>query len=97
MAKQDILEFLFDRKMDEDNFHFNKKGELRNYRKNISNTSEILYNCIDSKVQPNVRNELKKLIDKNVTAIADCNYKEFQLFYKDGVIDGIQLVLSAIF
>ena len=92
MAKQDILEFLFDRKMDEDNFHFNK-----NYRKNISNTSEILYNCIDSKVQPNVRNELKKLIDKNVTAIADCNYKEFQLFYKDGVIDGIQLVLSAIF
>ncbi len=92
----DIFDLLFEKKEEEDKFEM-KDEKLLKYRKKVSESSEKLYRYINDKVHPRCREELKKLMENRNNAISDSYYREFQIYYKYGIIDGINIMLSVFF
>lgn len=90
-----VFDLLFEKKEEEDKFVMQDEKLLR-YRRKVSESSEKLYKCIDDKVHPRCREELKKLIENRNNDISDSYYRQFQLYYKHGIIDGINIILNVL-
>lgn len=90
MAEKDIIDMLFEKKEEEDAFEMRDKL-LKEHRNNIYKASNELYGFIDAKISNENREELKKLISNRNDALSDAFYREGQLFYRNGIIDGLYL------
>lgn len=92
----DIFYLLFEKKEEEDKFLM-KDEKLLKYRKKVSECSEKLYDYINRRVHPGCREELRRIIENRNNAMSDSYYREYQIYYKYGIIDGMNIILSTIF
>lgn len=88
--KKDILDLLFEKKEEEIGFKM-KDNLLTQSRKKIYTTSYKLEEFIKNNVPEEIKTELQKLIANRNEALYDSYYREGQLFYRNGIIDGLYL------
>lgn len=95
MDYKDIINFLFNKKEDEELFDLEDSE-----REKFKNSSEMAYDelikFIDSRVHPKSRNKLKHLLLKYDEV--ECGYlrKENELLYRNGVADGVKFIITAL-
>ena len=68
-----------------------KDNLLTQSRRKIYTTSYRLEEFIKSNVPEEIRTELQRLISNRNKALYDSYYREGQLFYRNGIIDGLYL------
>lgn len=68
--------------------------ELEKYIRKRKQDSEQLYNFINQKVHPKIRNKLLQLIEKYNNYYSDQNCCENKLYYKAGFSDGAKMLLT---
>lgn len=88
--KKDIVDLLFEKKEEELAFKMND-NLLAQSRKKIYTASYKLDEFIKANVSAEIRQELQKLISNRNEALYDSYYREGQLFYRNGIIDGLYL------
>lgn len=88
--KKDIIDLLFEKKEEEDSFHIQDE-QLKQSRNRIYKTSYKLDDFIKTYIPFNLRTELQTLISDRNAALYDSYYREGQLFYRNGIIDGLYL------
>ena len=88
--KKDIVDLLFEKKEEDMAFNMND-NLLAQSRKKIYTTSYKLNEFIKANIPDNIRKELQKLISNRNEALYDSYYREGQLFYRNGIIDGLYL------
>lgn len=93
--EEDVLEMIFEKRGDDDSFKIQDE-KLKQLKRKVGITNKIMFYFISRKVDSNCRMELKKLIDKRNKCMSDYHYRENQLFYKNGVADGMNIILSII-
>lgn len=92
MENKDIIDLLFEKKEEENNFNMSDSA-LKQYRSRVYETSNKLYEYIDMNFSNEVKENLKNLISDRNNAMSDSYYREFQLFYRNGILDGLYLKL----
>ena len=88
--KKDIIDLLFEKKEEDMAFKMND-NLLAQSRKKIYKASYKLDEFIKANVSDEIRTELQKLISNRNKALYDSYYREGQLFYRNGIIDGLYL------
>lgn len=88
--KKDIVDLLFEKKEEEMAFKMND-NLLAQSRKKFYTASYKLDEFIKANVSAEIRQELQKLISNRNEALYDSYYREGQLFYRNGIIDGLYL------
>lgn len=92
MEYKDIIDFLFNKKEDEELFCLEDE-ELKSLDHKVDIADKELYKFIDSKVHPKLRKKLKHLLLEYSNAMCVYLRQENALFYKNGVSDGIKLIM----
>lgn len=93
MENEDIIDFLFNKQEDEDTFNL-KDNLLNELNTKIENYSDKISLIINKKVHPKNKLILEKLIRKSEIAKDKYHYRENQLYYKNGVVDGVNLMVT---
>lgn len=88
--KKDIIDLLFEKKEEDMAFKM-KDNLLTKSRRKIYTTSYKLNEFIKANVPDDIRTELQNLISNRNEALYDSYYREGQLFYRNGIIDGLYL------
>ncbi len=88
--KKDIIDLLFEKKEEDMAFKM-KDNLLTQFRRKIYTTSYKLNEFIKANVPDDIRTELQNLISNRNEALYDSYYREGQLFYRNGIIDGLYL------
>ena len=88
--KKDIIDLLFEKKEEDMAFRM-KDNLLTQFRRKIYTTSYKLNEFIKANVPDDIRTELQNLISNRNEALYDSYYREGQLFYRNGIIDGLYL------
>lgn len=88
MENKDIIDILFEKKDDDDIFCVDKEKFKQLYRK-IALIEDDIEKILDTQVNPKCRKRLKRLIRKHTIL----TYKSDTFFYKNGVHDGMNLIL----
>lgn len=88
--KKDIIDLLFEKKEEDMAFKMND-NLLSKSRRKIYTTSYKLDEFIKANVPDDIRTELQNLISNRNEALYDSYYREGQLFYRNGIIDGLYL------
>ena len=88
--KKDIVDLLFEKKEEDMAFKM-KDNLLTQSRQKIYKTSYKLDEFIKANVPDDIRTELQNLISNRNEALYDSYYREGQLFYRNGIIDGLYL------
>lgn len=88
--KKDIIDLLFEKKEEDMAFKMNDYL-LAQSRKKIYSASYKLDEFIKANVPDDIRTELQKLISNRNEALYDSYYREGQLFYRNGIVDGLYL------
>lgn len=95
IEKNDIIDFLFDKQEDDDLLALDDE-----IKSNLYESNEILENkimkFIDKRVHPKTKEKLKQLIKQKEKKSLECLHRENQLFYRNGVADGVQFILTAL-
>lgn len=95
MEYKDIIDFLFNKKEDEGLFYLEDTQREKLSKETIAISDEII-DFINKKVHPKCRKKLLNLLSKYDDAETSQVSKEYELFYKNGVSDGIKLILYGI-
>ena len=91
----DIIDALFDKQEDDD--LFNMKDELlEELSDKIEKCTEDIQKFIEKRVHPKSRIKLKKLLKRKEKILFSYLRRENQLFYRNGVSDGINLILLSL-
>lgn len=95
MDYKDIINFLFNKKEDEEFFDL-EDDEREKLKEKSGMAYDEIIKFIDSRVHPKSRNKLKKLLFKYDDA--ECAYlrKENELLYRNGVADGVKFIITAL-
>lgn len=88
----DILDNIFDKKEDDDLFDLDDE-QLKELDKQLSSLSERLDVFIEKRVHPKTQEKLQDLISEHTNLLYTYLHRENQLFYKNGVADGIKLMI----
>lgn len=96
MKNIDLIELLFDKLEDEDIFNL-KDDLLEELNDQIEIDNNQLNIFIDRRVHPKSRFILKNLIEKAEDSLVKYNSRENQLYYKNGIKDGINLMLNLLY
>lgn len=92
MEYKNIIDFLFNKKEDEELFYL-EDAEREKLKDKSSIIFDEIINFIDVQVHPKCREKLKELLHKYDDVETEYLRKECELLYKNGVSDGIQLIL----
>lgn len=95
MENDDIIDLLFEKKGDEDLFVLEDK-ELNKLNNKVEMSNKEMLKFIDARVHPKSRDKLKELITEYSNANYDYLHRENQLFYRNGISDGIELILISL-
>lgn len=93
MENEDIIDFLFNMQEDEDTFNL-KDHLLDELNNKIENYNDKISLIINKKVHPKNKLILEKLIKKSEITKEKYHYRENQLYYKNGIIDGMNLMVT---
>lgn len=91
----DIIDVLYEKKAEDALFSLNDTvlSELDN---KIDKYTNDIAKFINKRVHPKTRFQLKKILARKENTVHDYSIREKKLLYKDGVRDGMQLVLCAL-
>ena len=95
MKYKDIIEFLFNKKEEEGLFYL-EDTEMEKLKKETITISHEIFELINKKVHPKCRKKLLNLLNKYDDAETLQVSKENELFYKNGVADGVKFILTAL-
>lgn len=95
MENQDIINFLFNKKV-EDNIFLIEDNELHRLDNNAIIANKEILEFIDKRVHPKSRKKLKKLLINYDNAKYLSIARENELYYKYGISDGIKFILAAL-
>ena len=90
--EDNIIDILFDAKEDDDLFNLNDKV-LVSLDNQLENTDFDISKFIEKNIHPRNRYKLKKLLNRKEHKIYEYLRRENQLFYKNGISDGIKIIL----
>ena len=92
---EDIIDFLYEKKAEDGTFSLDDSilSELDN---KIDKCTNDITNFINNRVHPKSRIKLRSILNKKENTQYDYAIREKKLLYKDGVRDGMQLVLIAL-
>lgn len=91
--KGDYFDLVFEKMEDSDAFDM-EDVELNRLRKENATISNKLYKFIDQRVHPKSRNELVGIIDKRNSITSDYYARENKLYYKNGYLQGMYVIIS---
>lgn len=95
MEKENIIDFLFDAREDNNSLILDDEL-LEKLDSSIELAGDNLVKFISKKVHPKSRAELQTLITQKENKIYDYLYRENQLVYRKGFIDGIKLMIGVL-
>ena len=95
MENKNIINFLFNKKEDEQLFNLDD-AELETLNNKSDTSSKAINNFIDTKVHPKCRKQLKKLIFQYNTNLGASLHRENELFYENGFSDCLKFILTAL-
>ena len=90
--EEDIIDFLYEKKAEDGTFNL-YDAILSSLDNKIDKCTNDIMNFINKRVHPKTRWQLKKILDRKENTEYDYSLREKKLLYKDGVRDGMQLVL----
>lgn len=93
--KDDVLDNLFDKKEDDDLFNLDDE-ELVRLDKALEEMKDKLDKFIYEEISPDNREKTKKYFKEYSSLLFKYMRKENQLFYKNGIADGIKILLFAL-
>ena len=93
--KDDVLDNLFDKKEDDDLFNLEDK-ELKRLDEQIGKMNDKLDKFISEEIPPQTRDSAKEYLREYSNLLFTYLHRENQLFYKNGIADGIQILLFAL-
>jgi hypothetical protein len=95
MENKNIIDFLFDKK-EEDNLFSLDDIELDTLKNKVEIVENEILKFIDKRVHPKSRKKLRRLLLNYNNAIFISAAKENELYYKYGVSDGAKFITSAL-
>jgi len=95
MDNEEIYNFLFEQKVIEDLFDMNDI-ELTEQKNKAQETQKQLANYIYSTFEPEIIEKLEQLLETRDEYYKECFHLEHRLFYKNGIKDGISIIVAAI-
>ena len=90
---EDFFDLVFEKMEDSDSFDM-QDSELDKYRKENSDVSDKLYKFINKNIHPKYRQKLLKLIEDRNSTTSNYYFRENQLYYKNGFLQGIYVITS---
>lgn len=95
MNNKDIISIIFDKIKEDKYFDFNDV-EKEKLDEIVTRADKKLTNFIQKKVHPRNKKQLHKLILDYNLAMGSYYHKENELFFKNGVAIGIEIILTAL-
>lgn len=95
MEYKDIIDFLFNKKEDEELLNLDDE-ELKNLDNKITICDTEITKFIDSKVDSQCRKQLKRLILEYSNSMCNYFHKENELLYHNGFSDGVEIIIKAL-
>lgn len=95
MPKKDIIDFLFDKQVDDDLFSLSDEV-LESLDTKIEMTDNRINKFINKRVHPKSRSTLYSLLRQKEKSVLENSSRENRLFYRNGISDGISLMLIAL-
>ena len=93
--KDDVLDNLFDKKEDDDLFNLEDR-EIKRLDEELGKINEKLDKFITEEIPPQSRDSAREHLREYSNILFSYLHRENQLFYKNGVADGIQILLIAL-
>lgn len=93
--KDDVLDNLFDKKEDDDLFNLEDR-EIKRLDEELGKINEKLDKFITEEIPPQSRDSAREHLREYSNLLFSYLHRENQLFYKNGVADGIQILLIAL-
>lgn len=93
--KDDVLDNLFDKKEDDDLFNLEDK-ELKRLDEELGEMNDKMDKFISEEIPPQTRDSAREHLIEYSNLLFTYLHRENQLFYKNGIADGIQILLFAL-
>lgn len=93
---KNIINFLF-KKKEEDKFFVFDTPELQEVDQKIEIANNEIQKFINSRIHPKCRYKMNKLINEHTDLMMDYSEREEELFYEEGFIDGVRMILECLF
>lgn len=93
--KDDVLDNLFDKKEDDDLFNLEDK-ELKRLDEELEKMNDKLDKFINEEIPPQNRESAREHLREYSNLLFSYFHRENQLFYKNGIADGIKILLFAL-
>lgn len=91
--EDDFFDLIFEKMADSNNLDMDDE-KLKTFRNKNSISSDNLQKYINTQIHPKRRKKLTSLIQQNKQTNLDCSFRENQLYYKNGLLNGIYIVIS---
>ena len=88
-----LLYALYDKKEYDGLLNFDDK-EITKIKHQISSVEKEINSFIEKRVHPRTKEKLMELLEKQKDLLYTYFYKENKLVYEDGVVDGIDIIVS---
>ena len=95
MSEKNIIDFLFDKK-DEDQLFLLEDTELKRLDNKVTMVDNEISKFIEKRVHPKSRKKLRQLLRDYSNAIFVHVARENELYYKYGVSDGVKFITSSL-
>lgn len=95
MENDDIYNFLFEQKVNESLFDM-EDTELSEQKNKAKDSQKELMSFIETMLDPADKEELLQLLEKRDDDYQECFHLEHRLFYRNGIKDGISIIVTAI-
>lgn len=96
MNNKDIISIIFD-KIENDGYFDFDDSERKELDKSVTIADKKITNYIRKKIHPRNRNQLHNLIQDYSLAIDSYYHKENELFFRNGVAVGIEIILNSLY
>lgn len=93
--KDDVLDNLFDKKEDDELFNLEDR-EIKRLDEELGKINEKLDKFITEEIPPQSRESAREHLREYSNILFSYLHRENQLFYKNGIADGIQILLIAL-
>lgn len=95
MPKKDIIDFLFDKQVDDDLLSLSDEI-LESLDTKMEMTDNRINEFINKRVHPKSRSKMYSLLREKEKSVLENSSRENRLFYRNGISDGISLMLIAL-
>ena len=95
MEQENIIDFLFDKKV-EDNLFLLEDADLKRLDNKVTFADNEISKFIEKRVHPKIRKKLRKLLREYSNAVFIRIARENELYYQHGISDGVKFIVSSL-